>query len=175
MEVDKIVIHEKYDKPTLFNNIALLFLAEDVPITQNINIVCLPLQDQIPSPNIGCLTAGWGKREIGNPEILQYSDLPILRRDTCQAAMRQTRVGPYYNLDKSFICTGERAGQGQCIGDGGAPLFCRGTGDFIQYGIVSFNFDCNWPTVYTNVPMFKGWIKEKMRGENYFLEGDDDD
>lgn len=156
--------------PTLFNNIALLFLSEQVPITYHINTVCLPIQDQTPSPNIGCYTAGWGIREAGNSEILQYADLPILPRDKCQIALRQTRVGPYYNLDKSFICTGDRDGQGQCIGDGGAPLFCRRSDQYVQYGIVSFNMDCKWPTVYANVPMFIDWIKSTMLGKGYTID-----
>lgn len=155
--------------PTLFNNIALLFLSEEVPITYHINTVCLPFQDQTPSPNIGCLTAGWGKREVGNPEILQSADLPILTRDRCQAALRQTRVGPYFNLDKSFICTGEREGQGQCIGDGGSPLFCRRSQQYVQFGIVSFNMECNPPTVYTNVALFIDWIKRTMSAKNYVI------
>lgn len=176
MEVDEIVIHEKFAPRTLINNIALLFLSKDAPITEHINIVCLPSQNQKPKTNVGCLTAGWGQREMGNPEILKYSDLPILHRDNCTTALRKGRLGPYYNLDKSFICTGKRAGHGQCIGDRGAPLFCRQTDEeFVQFGIVSFNIECKWPTVYTDVSLFKDWITEKMNNKNLVLVEDEEE
>lgn len=141
----------------------------------HINIVCLPLEDETPSPNLNYITAGWGIMEVSNPEILQAAFLPYLSHDKCQDALRKTRIGPFYILDKSFMCTGMRAGQDQCIGDGGAPLFTNRDEKYTQFGIVTFNVECEWPTVYTNVYMFVDWIKLKMKDKDYFLEDDEDE
>lgn len=100
--------------------------------------------------------------------ILKKIDLPIVPRDTCQQALRTTRLGKFFELHKSFICAGGEAGKDTCKGDGGSPLVCPIEGEeerYIQAGIVAWGIGCGdnqIPGVYVNVASFRHWIDEQM-------------
>jgi hypothetical protein len=42
-----VVIHEKYYKGGLHNDVALLFLKDSIPLAEHINTICLPPQGQV--------------------------------------------------------------------------------------------------------------------------------
>ena len=44
--VDEVVIHERFYKGGLHNDVALLFLKDSVPLMEHINTICLPPQNQ---------------------------------------------------------------------------------------------------------------------------------
>ena len=57
----------------------------------------------------------------------------------CQETMRTTRLGPLFNLHRSFICAGGVAGEDTCRGDGGGPLVCPLANDpntYVQVGSI---------------------------------------
>ncbi|NEU33507.1 trypsin-like serine protease, partial [bacterium LRH843] len=58
--VKSIVIHEKYYRGGLFNDVALLYLDHPFQYTDNVDIICLPQQDEL-SDSQSCLASGWGK------------------------------------------------------------------------------------------------------------------
>lgn len=75
--------------------------------------------------------------------ILKKLELPIVKRDTCEYALKRTRLGRYFRLHDSFVCAGgEKADT--CKGDGGSPLVCNvpGTQSYVQYGIVAWGIGC---------------------------------
>lgn len=58
-QVSEYIIHERYYKGGLFNDVALLFLVKPVEIAENVNTICLPPQNQ----NFDlqrCFASGWG-------------------------------------------------------------------------------------------------------------------
>lgn len=46
--------------------------------------------------------------------ILKKVELPVVPHDSCQNVLRQSRLGKYFLLDRSFICAGGEAGRDTC-------------------------------------------------------------
>lgn len=41
-------------------------------------------------------------------------DVPVLNNYQCQAQLRQTRLGPQYNLNPGMLCAGGEEGKDAC-------------------------------------------------------------
>lgn len=93
-------------------------------------------------------------------------------RDICQSALRNTRLGTFYNLHKSFICAGGEPNKDTCKGDGGSPLVCpipEHHYRFYLIGIVSWGIGCGengTPGVYVKVSEFINWINSQLIAKN---------
>lgn len=65
-----------------------------------------------------CWVSGWGKNAFGSngqyQSILKEVDVPVLTQESCQTALRGTRLGQFFILDKSFMCAGGEAGKDAC-------------------------------------------------------------
>ena len=98
-------------------------------------------------------------------------DLPVVPHGSCQAALRKTRLGRRFILDKSFLCAGGIKGKDTCRGDGGSPLVCPVPGSSTQYyqaGTVAWGIGCGEdgvPGVYGNVAHLRNWIDSKLAGK----------
>lgn len=172
--VESITVHPNYYAGALYNDVALLFLASPVKLAENIDVVCLPGQNE----NFDysrCLTSGWGKDVFGKEGkyqvILKKVEVPIVPRQTCQNSLRLTRLGPQFKLHSSFICAGGEPGRDACKGDGGSPLVCPigNTGKYAQAGIVAWGIGCGeqgTPGVYADVSSFRNWIDTQVRNRN---------
>ncbi|XP_047119356.1 phenoloxidase-activating factor 2 [Schistocerca piceifrons] len=169
--VKEIIVHENYHAGALYNDVALLLLQEPVDLAENVDVVCLPDRNTVVNSS-HCFASGWGKDVFGKEGkyqvILKKVELPIVQHHTCQEALRRTRLGPYYKLDKSFICAGGLAGRDTCKGDGGSPLVCPRPNDpatYEQAGIVAWGIGCGedgTPGIYANVAGLRNWIDEQM-------------
>lgn len=166
-----MVFHDKFYKGGLFNDVGLLFLDKPAEIIETVNTICLPPQDY----NFDlsrCFASGWGKDVFGKEGkyqvILKKIELPVMPHNDCQKALRTTRLGVRFNLNKSFICAGGEPGKDTCKGDGGSPLVCPipGTVDrYYQAGIVAWGIGCGEkgiPGVYANVAGFRNWIDQHL-------------
>lgn len=85
----------------------------------------------------------------------------------CQSKLRDTRLGPFFELDSSFICAGGVKGVDTCKGDGGSPLTCKHTDSdtWIQAGIVSYGIGCgesDMPAVYASVARVSCWLDQQV-------------
>lgn len=171
-DIKSVVIHRDFYLPTLLNDIAILILKTPVELAENVNTVCLP------PPNYSfdkerCLVSGWGKdslsRESRFQTFLKKLELPIIPNRLCQTMFRNTVLGKYFRLHKSFICAGAEIGRDTCKGDGGSPLVCNIPGtshSYYQAGIVSWGIGCkesNIPGAYVNVARFRHWIDNVMQ------------
>ncbi|KAJ8961442.1 hypothetical protein NQ318_014690 [Aromia moschata] len=171
-EVQSISIHPQYYAGALYNDVALLFLKSPVTIMENIDVVCLPPQNLVVETG-RCFATGWGKDVFGKKGkyqvILKKVDLPLVPRNTCQDKLRQTRLGRFFELHRSFICAGGEPNKDTCKGDGGSPLVCPIQGQterYYQAGIVAWGIGCGEneiPGVYANLALFRDWIDEQMR------------
>ena len=169
--VQKIIVHEQYNKGSLYNDIALLFVSSPFEWQENVRPICLPPPD-VNLDYSRCFATGWGKDKFGRDGtyqvILKKIDLPIMPRNTCQSNLRTTRLGKYFELHESFICAGGEKDKDTCKGDGGSPLVCPisdQSGRFYQAGIVAWGIGCgeeNIPGVYASVPHLRQWIDEKL-------------
>lgn len=169
-EVARVVTHEKYNH-LHHNNIALLLMKKPFEADENIQTVCLPP----PDANFNgyeCFTGAWGKDKFEEgrlQNILRRVEVPVVPHDQCQQAFRSTRLGPFFVLDKSYMCAGGEENVDVCTGDGGAPLVCpisTGNDRYFQAGIVAWGIGCGQkgiPGAYTDVTKFVGWIYDKMK------------
>lgn len=160
-----ILIHENFKPGSLFNDIALLFLETPFELAPHINTACLPLPDTT-YDHQRCFANGWGKDKFDKgayQAIMKRVELPVIPRDECQKRLRETRLGRFFILDRSFMCAGGERGIDTCTGDGGSPLVCKIAGTDNQYhqvGMVAWGVGCGDvnPGVYVNVPKFRPWI-----------------
>merc|ERR1711935_240372 len=107
--------------------------------------------------------------------IMKQIEMNMVDHPTCQAKLRTTRLGEFFELHKSFNCAGGIGGEDACTGDGGGPLVCpvsgvqtgtgndyEGDGDlvvggrnnYLQTGIIAWGVECGIngvPGVYANV------------------------
>nr|AQS60673.1 prophenoloxidase activating factor 2 [Sogatella furcifera] len=176
--VRTVVVHEQYYRGGLFNDVALLYLENPFEFADNVDIVCLPQQDEL-SNSENCLASGWGKDKFekeGNYQvILKKVELPMVEHHTCQDKLRTTRLGQYFKLHESFVCAGGIQGRDTCKGDGGSPLVCPvpgKKGKYMQSGIVAWGIGCgnSNPGVYVNVARFRHWIDSQMQNFNLQTE-----
>ncbi|RZC34709.1 Trypsin domain containing protein [Asbolus verrucosus] len=168
--VEEILVHPDYDALSLKNDIAILILSESFQLDGNVGLICLASSTEVIMEN-RCTASGWGKDAHNDGKyspVLKKVQLPIVARTLCLETLRSTRLGPRYNLHKSFICAGGKKGQDSCKGDGGSPLICpllEESDRFVQIGIVSWGIGCGLegiPGVYVNVPLYLEWIEEEM-------------
>ena len=61
----------------------------------------------------------------------------MVEHNTCEAKLRNTRLGESFGLDYSFNCAGGEAGIDLCTGDGGGPLVCASKSNPNSYYQVS--------------------------------------
>lgn len=167
--VKNSIIHPEYKMSSLHNDIAILILTNPIEITESINTICIP-SSGITLDNTTCIVTAWNKgRFIKNPNLfLKLVVLSIIPRQLCIESLRVTRLGPYFQLHKSFLCAGSKKKKDVCYGDGGSPLICEIPGQpnrYHQVGIVSWGIGCGdnkTPGIYVNLPLFRKWIDDEM-------------
>jgi secreted trypsin-like serine protease len=115
---------------------------------------------------------GWGVKELlvsydasqfgDTSQTLRQVDVTVRSDQECGLANEAT-VG--FDAD-SYVCAGEpQGGKDSCQGDSGGPLMVSDAGGTpIQIGVVSYGFECGYPSqygVYTEVGSAKlrGWVE----------------
>jgi secreted trypsin-like serine protease len=152
----KFIIHEDYNSVTLDNDIALIYLDQEVPLSDNINVAILSSRDYRSYSNFYCVVPGWGslvQTENLNDVVLE-KHVKIIGIEKCSMFFDE--------MGEAKICA--RGSTTPCHGDSGAPLLCRNE----QAGVVSGGAKyCNQsaPSVYTNVFYYTHWIQKEI--ENY--------
>lgn len=119
-QISDFVVHPDYHRGALHNDIALLFLSEPFYIADNVNVICLPFQNE-KFDQKRCIVAGWGRNstQLGGAyqTKLKMVDLPIVSRESCLSSIRQSMPGrKEFNLHESFICAGGEIGKSACKG-----------------------------------------------------------
>lgn len=169
MRVKRIIIHPKYDRDTLTNNIALLELAKPVKPTSHIRTVCLPRRKRdgrLEKPPYSGFVAGWGSRKkirLGEntglmSPTLQQVGAPLVHDKICS----RSSIYPY---DKaSYLCAGYRKrAKAPCFRDVGSPLVVQSpkTGRWVVLGLFAWSEGCAQPkkyAYYTRMTRYRRWI-----------------
>ena len=160
-------IHPDYDWS--LNNIAILEMAEPVPMDQHPNMkpVCLPVQGAEFTGYTATVT-GWGRNERGGDynSWLHEVDVTILEDEECD---NDDDIYYYdenddykYRVHSSQLCAGVLEGsEAPCYGDDGGPLVVSdpnvNNNGLTIAGIVDYS-DCNLVEAYTKVSVFTDWI-----------------
>jgi len=155
-----VTVHPGFVASNLHNDLALVYLQQEMTLTANVDTMCLPQQNEQMDTS-RCVATGWGKEKFGDSgeyqTILQQVTVPMVNAYTCQKALSRNRLGSKFHLHRSFVCAGGNAGDDTCSGDGGSPLVCPSLsrpGQFVQAGIVSWGLGCGQegvPGVYAGV------------------------
>lgn len=169
--VERYVVHEDYVRREYYNDIALLRLAEPVPLAL-IKPVCLPGPSLASSDLVGreATVLGWGDTMFGGPrsDILQeVNGLPVVPVKQCNESYSKLRGNPFRRgITPEFVCAGlPQGGKDACQGDSGGPLMLDNEGRWTAVGIVSFGYRCGvagYPGVYTRVSKHLQWIDNNL-------------
>jgi secreted trypsin-like serine protease len=151
-QVNRIIIHPKWSSKSLFNDIALLELDEDVAESDTVKYI--KLADSLPDVGTELNIAGWGRTtDFASPLVLRRTKLVLQADRSCS-----TVYSTWSN--KVQICAGGK-GHNPCKGDSGTSLTFEKDGDFYTLGVVSFGSgkcDGDIPATFTKVPTFIPWI-----------------
>ncbi|KAJ8664636.1 hypothetical protein QAD02_006298 [Eretmocerus hayati] len=180
------------DLADAINDISLIKLKEPIKFSRIAQKVKLIRRDQYVVIGANAVALGWGAvREPRNHEDYKYNHateteenplvFDISRFDN--GSYTYARVFPKYlqrlntkiisryeclrrykdPVHESHMCTFSR-GRGLCFKDSGGPLIVDG----IQVGIFSGFKRCGtypgYPSLFTNITLFRDWIDSKMRG-----------
>lgn len=158
-------VHEKYGKGVGPNDIGLIYIAEPFDLNALSRDSSAPVgKINLPSGKYeqtgkGKLF-GWGRDNSGaSPNTLQKLYADIIGYSQCKSALPSDAP-----LDPLNICSYTAgATDGACNGDSGSPLM-RNTEDGAEIvGIVSWGYrpcaSTSYPSVYTMVSAFIGWIQ----------------
>lgn len=163
ISVRRVIMHADYDDDILRNDIALLELSSQAPLTKNIAIVNLPPQSDLNRSYLGenTIATGWGLyQDVPFPSIfdmstiLQEVEVPVSNLTECEL---------YYNDEdgdyvvETNLCTSGYRNKGTCDGDSGGPLTLNG----VLIAITSFGTTlcelCS-PSVYTRIVNYLDWL-----------------
>ncbi|XP_015589157.1 chymotrypsin-like protease CTRL-1 [Cephus cinctus] len=141
------------------NDIALLYLPQDIPFNEKIQPIRLAGQAKAQQTFEGstAYVFGWGLDGTGyteNQKHLKYGALPIISNAQCMQ---------FWSINDGNICTAPSTGSDACQGDSGGPLIVWEQNQPLQIGIVSFgDTDCpsRRPGVFTKVAAFSNWIAQ---------------
>jgi len=167
IQVEKVVMHPKYDPQALNNDIALFKLSKPIMFNQYVQPACLPEAEDDVSPGTDCYITGWGKiRHPGNMHtVLQQAKMKVVSKAVCQAKNSQSIPIP---VTDAMICAGDggKTRISGCHGDSGGPFVCQVNGKWEIHGDVSHGSSrCSSSDTYTvfgRVHYFLDWIKDSM-------------
>ncbi|XP_030902430.2 serine protease 55 [Melopsittacus undulatus] len=172
---DSLIVHEKFDRMSMQNDIALILLSSPIEFSNEKIPVCLPYMRDI---NMWqhCWIAGWGTTSaaIGRPtsHMMQKAPMKLISRQQCLKSIPQ--------LVENMFCAEmekRRRGAWQSQVDSGGPLVCsnRNTMKWFQVGIVSWKQDREDNEVLLSVYSYRHWIETEtaIRGKPFFIEGVD--
>ncbi|RXT25293.1 peptidase C14 [Rhizobium leguminosarum] len=180
LAVEEVIIHEDFDRKVFANDIALIKLSE--PAKSKPAILASTSDDEVEAAGHPAVVTGWGYTKADHgwddkylPTELQEVELPIVPREDCRAAYRDSsmRMNP---IDERNVCAGyAEGGKDACQGDSGGPLVAqRPDKRWIQLGVVSWGAGCAEAEhygVYTRVAAFRDWIAAKTDGDVPNVEG----
>ncbi|KAI1943845.1 hypothetical protein LOZ66_000432 [Ophidiomyces ophidiicola] len=163
-KVSSYRLYPGYDDPFNYtNDIAILYLADEIKESATIRYAKLPKPGSDAVPGSKAVAAGWGRTSINSPSELVVNlrrvTVPIVKRSVCNENYQKGNA----SVVEQMICAGEE-GKDACAGDSGSSLYDEITKELI--GIVSWGHECalaDFPGVYTRVGYYVDWIKKNNK------------
>lgn len=148
-----VVLHEKFDYNSRYNDIALVKTATTIAINAQTAYATIPTSSAAYSSGI---ISGWGHTQVNGTKsvYLQYLQVPIITNEQCKTLLTPIKYDKL--IQNSNVCTLSQAGQGICRADSGSSLTVGNE----CVGIASFGVSCatGVPDVFTNVYSYSSWI-----------------
>ncbi|XP_054159488.1 U21-ctenitoxin-Pn1a-like [Oppia nitens] len=171
-KVDKIVVHEQYNRDAMENSdLALVKTAWVIRMersgnTELINGICLPKSKDDPIDK-KITVAGWGKQSLDGQGSKELKSVQLNKVDESDCANKfgQPMVDyPHgFSIYSSQLCASSE-NKDACQGDSGGPAINYKDDRAILVGVVSFGVGCatDYPGVYTKVSHFLDWISSHV-------------
>ncbi|KAH7640657.1 group 3 mite allergen-like protein [Dermatophagoides farinae] len=165
IKAKKAIIHEKYDKWNIKNDIALVELSEIIEFNEYISPICMANSyEEFDHDN--CQTLGWGRtgEHMEKSSTLKKVVQKLRTLDDCKKF--------YSDLDDTQLCAGT-LNHGPCTGDSGGPLQClnqnQSSSSWFIKGIVSYGSPhyTEKPAVYTKVSAYIEWINKTIENNHH--------
>ncbi|XP_073417704.1 ovochymase-2-like [Dendrobates tinctorius] len=149
-QVKQVILH-----PEKNYHVALIHVDEPFRYSPYVQPVCLPDAHSTLEPSDLCVVTGWSLNEELSTK-LQQQEVPIVLDDICKKR--------YTVRTDTMFCAGPVAEKH--LAQSGAPLVrLSNKGNFLIYGVdigdIGFNKNPK-PGVYSRVPMFSQWIRERF-------------
>jgi len=161
--VKRVIRHKGFSSSTLWNDVAILTMEDDVQFNNNIQPICLA-RGSNSYVDRKVTVAGWGTLSEGGsqPSNLMKVDVKVWTNARCKSSYGSSAPG---GITSHMLCASDnvnRRPRDSCSGDSGGPLFsCPYNGSCEQIGIVSWGIGCakeRYPGVYTRVTEMMPWI-----------------
>ncbi|XP_012062481.1 PREDICTED: trypsin-4-like [Atta cephalotes] len=156
LEIDKIEVHENFDKYVYLHDIALMKLKSPAEFGEKLLPIALPENEKL-QDGAHCVVTGWKRTRGTSPSGVQLAAaaVAIVNQRTCEAMMPS-----YKPLSEDMLCANATRPSGRCQGDLGAPL----VSEQMLIGILSYGLGCETrihPDVYIRVSSYLSWILTK--------------
>lgn len=155
------IVHPKFNRETVENDIALIFLSKKLKYNRYIRPAKLPTTSTYSGRK--AFVSGWGLTTEKEPSsVLQYLKVTILSNKECQRRWTKylNATGKRKEVYSSFVCINSEKGL-PCQGDSGGPLVLA-DGSRTLVGVVSHGYDIDCkiklPDISTRVSKFLKWI-----------------
>jgi len=167
----RIIFPPERQPPKTFNlDIALVKLPYPVKLTDQVNVACLPREEDDFAPGTVCVTAGWGHTlEAGNVSaVVNHVLVPVLSNDLCNEMYAAISHKVKLHISRDQLCAGlAEGGKDACQYDSGGPMVCFDPDDdqWLLTGVVSTGYGCarpGFPGIYTRVNSFIEWIEQSV-------------
>jgi len=170
--VIRVTPHPAYQKPAVYNDLAVLTLDREVVFSRHVKPFCLYGGDPSSLVNLTSHVSGWGATEFGGglSDSLMGGNLTVWSQERCDSVYSNTeatgRLLPL-GVTSSLLCAGG-AEQDACQGDSGGPMTVLTPAGTRLVGVVSSGIGCatlGVPGLYTNVAHYVDWIDSIVYGE----------
>ncbi|XP_045488884.1 chymotrypsin-2-like [Pieris rapae] len=166
-KIKKLVIHEKYSKPTIKNDIGVVQI--EGKLKYNDKVQPIELLKEMAPVGKKCLLTGWGYVNFNRktvPNNLQMLEFKTISNDDCTKQFKRSRYRIFVPVDAGQLCVKRPKNSGACKGDSGGPLVIQDEKNkTVQIGVVSWGIPCTaeFPDVFASVHGFYNWIQGKIK------------
>lgn len=170
VEVESVVVHPEYNSATVYNDIALVKLAEPVAFTKLIYPACIWTEQNLNVSKVVGL--GFGQYDLleGDvPDLMKKVTLDELDVHACELQYGSLEKFPRGIIDSQLCLGGNDRHADVCLGDSGSPVQVKTAAESPTYTVVAVTSTllCDAresPSVYTRVASYVDWIEEVVWG-----------
>ncbi len=159
---ESIISHPSYDSTLFLNDIALVYLSEEVVEKPYVKIS----PDMVNHAGTSMTVIGFGLTDqydyFSGSSYLQRTNVEYMDSGLCRLAY------PKEIIDAGMMCASSKDGNDSCGGDSGGPLLLTPSDnpmDDSLVGIVSWGYGCGdsrYPGIYTRISRYYDWIVRTM-------------
>ncbi|XP_076655307.1 venom protease-like isoform X1 [Halictus rubicundus] len=180
VDIEQKIVHPGFRTYRYVNDIAVLRLAQEVPFSDNLHPICLPVDESFKNMDLTGMNpfvAGWGATSDNASEEISFarsddlleSQIPVISKADCQLALSPFRAAV---IDDRVLCAGFALDDScACQGDSGGPLIVpwipvRNRFAFYQIGVASYGHGCalpGYPGVYARVTEYLDFILKALQ------------